>query len=93
MCETINIDFQKSVLSGILPSAWKEVRITPIYKKGNKTESSNYRPMSLTAIVCMTLEKLVRKLKLSHLTENYLLSDKQYEGPDGGFGIHYSLKI
>ena len=74
----LTLIFQKSVSSGIVPSAWKEARITPIFKKGNKTEPSNYRPVSLTSIVCKTLEKLVRKSILSHLTENHLLSDKQY---------------
>ena len=48
--------------------------------------------MSLTAIVCKTLEKLVRKSKLGHLTENYLLSDKQYEGLDpGGGGLVFTI--
>ena len=74
----LTLIFQKSVSSGIVPSAWKEARITPIFKKGNKTEPSNYREVSLTSIVCKTLEKLVRKSILSHLTENHLLSDKQY---------------
>ena len=68
----LTLIFQKSVSSGIVPSAWKEAKITPRYKKGNKTEPSNYRPVTLT------LEKLVRKSILSHLTENHLLSDKQY---------------
>ena len=70
--------FQKSVSSGIVPAAWKEARITPIFKKGSKTEPSNYRQVSLTSIVCKTLEKLVRENILNHLTENHLLSDKQY---------------
>ena len=74
----LTLIFQKSVSSGIVPSAWKEARITPIFKKGNKTEPSNYRPVNLTSIVCKTLEKLVRKSILSHLTKNHLLSDKQY---------------
>ena len=74
----LTLIFQKSVSSDIVPSAWKEARITPIFKKGNKTEPSNYRPVSPTSIVCKTIEKLVRKSILSHLTENYLLSDKQY---------------
>ena len=51
----LTLIFQKSVSSGIVPSAWKEARITLIYKKGNKTEPSNYQPVSLTSIVCKTL--------------------------------------
>ena len=74
----LTLIFQKSVSSGIVPSAWKEARITPIFKKGSKAEPSNYRPVSLTSIVCKTLEKIVRKAILTHLTENHLLSDNQY---------------
>ena len=74
----LTLIFQQSVSSGIVPAAWKEARITPIFKKGSKTEPSNYRPVSLTSIVCKTLEKLVRKNILNHLAEYHLLSDKQY---------------
>ena len=74
----ITLMFRKSIGTGTLPSAWKSARITPIFKKGSKTEPSNYRPVSLTSIVCKTLEKIVRKHIMEHLTSNNLLSDEQY---------------
>ena len=74
----LTLIFQKSVSSGTVPSAWKEARITPIFKKGSKTEPSNYRTVSLTSIICKTLEKVVRKSIINHLNDNHLLSDKQY---------------
>ena len=61
-----------------MPTALKDTRITPIFKKGCKTEPSNYRPVSLTSIVCKTLEKLVRKSIIEQLNGNNLLSDRQY---------------
>ena len=86
----LTLIFQKSVPSGTVPSAWKEARITPIFKTGSKTEPSNYRPVSLTPIICKTLEKVVRKSIINHLNDNHLLSDKQY-----GFrsGRSYSLQL
>ena len=84
----LTLIFQKSVSSGTLPNAWKEARITPIFKKGSKTEPSNYRPVSLTSIVCKTLEKLVRKSIIEHLNNNNLLSDRQY-----GFRSHRSCAL
>ncbi|XP_033747129.1 uncharacterized protein LOC117332353 [Pecten maximus] len=36
--------FNKSLLEGKVPQAWKEANITAIYKKGPKSDPSNYRP-------------------------------------------------
>ena len=38
--------FQSSLNQGTLPSDWKTVNIIPIYKKGNRSQPSNYRPAS-----------------------------------------------
>ena len=35
--------------------------ITAIYKKGDKKEAGNYRPVSLTCILCKLLEKIVKR--------------------------------
>jgi hypothetical protein len=32
----------------VLPDRWKESIIVPVYKKGNKTDSSNYHKISFT---------------------------------------------
>ena len=37
----LTLVFQESVSSGIVPTAWKEVSVTPIFKKGNESEPSN----------------------------------------------------
>ena len=73
----LTIIFRKSLSSGTLV-AGKDARITPIFKKGSKIEPSNYRPVSLTSIVCKTLEKIVRKAVIDHLNGHNLLSDSQY---------------
>ena len=43
---------QKSLDEGILPQIWKDAHITPIFKKGDRTKSTNYRPVSLTCVIC-----------------------------------------
>jgi len=47
-----------------LPEEWKESIIVPTYKKGNKTECSNYRGISLLP----TMYKILSNILLSRLT-------------------------
>ncbi len=39
-----------SIKSGIFPSQCKISRICPVYKKGNKSDKTNYRPIAILAI-------------------------------------------
>ena len=46
-----------------------------IYIKGDKTDLGNYRPVSLTSLVCKTLERQIMK----YLEMNEILAEVQYE--------------
>lgn len=70
--------FQTSIESGKLPCDWKDACVTPLFKKGSKTEPGNYRPVSLTSIVCKLLEKIIRKHIIDHLDYNSFISNYQY---------------
>ena len=41
-------------------------RVTPIYKKGTKSDPSNYRPISLTCIACKLLEHIIASNVMRH---------------------------
>jgi len=41
--------YNKSLLEGVVPHEWKQANITPLFKKGSKSEPGNYRPVSLTS--------------------------------------------
>ena len=45
------IIYNKCIDKGSLPSHWKEAIVAPIFKKGCKSDPSNYRPVSLTSVV------------------------------------------
>ncbi len=71
--------FQKSLLEGFLPESWREANITPIYKnKGTRSHPTNYRPVSLTSIICKLLDSLIKDAVLDHLIENNLLYTYQH---------------
>ena len=70
--------FRKSLDEGTLPQMWKDGHISAIFKKGSRCQVNNYRPISLTSVVCKVLEKLVRNSLMQHLMDNQLISDAQH---------------
>ena len=42
----LTLIFRKSLDEGVLPEEWKCANITPIHKKGLRSEAQNYRPIS-----------------------------------------------
>ena len=48
-----------SLQEGIVPLAWKEANIIPLFKKGSRNKSVNYRPVSLTSKICKLLETII----------------------------------
>ena len=67
-----------SLKSGIVPTKWKMAIITPIYKKGAKSNPQNYRPISLTSVVCRLLELYISTALRDHLLSTNLLSQNQH---------------
>ena len=47
---SLAIIFNKSLAEGVVPIDWKLENVTPLFKKGSKTEPRNYRPVSLTSV-------------------------------------------
>ena len=72
------IVFRKSLDSGTLPEDWKTARVTPIFKKGQKTKAGNYQPGSLTCIPCKVMETLIKNKILEHVEEQAALSGNQH---------------
>ena len=46
----LNIIFKTCLNTGKFPSEWKKSNVVPIYKKDNKRNVKNYRPVSLLPI-------------------------------------------
>ena len=70
--------FNKSLQEGIVPSLWKCANVTPIFKKGNKCEAGNYRPISLTSVVIKILERIIKDKITSFLDRHKLIIDSQH---------------
>ncbi len=50
--------FNASLCTGIFPDIFKTAKIKPLFKKGNKNEVQNYRPISLLSVFSKILERL-----------------------------------
>ena len=66
----------KSLQNSDIPAPWKEANITPIYKgKGDKSDPSQYRPISLTSQIIKLLERIIRVYIINYLESNDLLPE------------------
>ena len=70
--------FSHSLSHGVIPKSWKKPDIVPIYKSGDKTVPSNYRPISLTSVICKVLERIIRKQVFSFLAQKGCLNSTQH---------------
>jgi len=70
--------FNKSLSYGDIPHDWKLANVTPIFKKGKKTSTANYRPVSLTVNLCKVFESLIRDKMIEHLEKFKLIKDTQH---------------
>ena len=70
--------FQKSLDTGEIPKTWLQANISPIFKKGDRTLASNYRPVSLTAVCSKVLEHIVHSNIMKNFDRYSILTDKQH---------------
>ncbi|KAH3694002.1 hypothetical protein DPMN_081441 [Dreissena polymorpha] len=74
----ICIIFKNSIDTSTLPDEWKTAHISAIYKKGDKKDAGNYRPVSLTCILCKLLKKIVREKMVKHMKNHNMFSENQF---------------
>ena len=70
--------FRKSYECGIVPVNMKVANIVPLFKKGNRSSASNYRPVSLTPIVAKIFEKIVHENILHHIESHNIITNAQH---------------
>ena len=78
IAKPLSILFNKSLRERKIPDEWRVSNITPIYKKGPKSEPGNYRPVNLTSAVCKLMERVVKDELEVHLEQNSLIGASQH---------------
>ena len=59
--------FRTSLSCSTIPQDWRTHCVIPIYKSGDKTSVSNYRPISLLCILSKVMERLVYDNIIDHV--------------------------
>lgn len=76
--------------SCIIPDSWKEATVVPIFKGGDKSKVSNYRPISLLPVISKLYEKLIHKRIYQFLQANSFFTERQC-GFRPGMGTNDSI--
>ena len=71
----VHFIFTQSLCTGKLPTVWTQANVAPIFKKGSKLQTVNYRPVSLT---CKLFEHIICKHILAHLEDHKIFTDLQH---------------
>ena len=69
--------FNTLLETNTFPDSWKLARVIPIFKEGDKTEKSNYRPISVLPVISRLCERLVTNQFYQHMSDNGYLSPEQ----------------
>ena len=89
----VAIIYSTSLRTKKLPSEWKIANVSAIYKKGNKSQAGNYRPVSLTSVLCKVVESIIRDKVIEHMKDNNLFTDKQFGFISGRSTMLQLLKV
>ncbi|XP_072016713.1 uncharacterized protein [Amphiura filiformis] len=74
----ITLLFQASLDQGKVPASWKKASVVPIFKKGDRSLAANYRPISLTSILCKLCEHILHHAMIGHFSKHQILTDAQH---------------
>ena len=79
LAEAITTIYQKSLEQERVPNDWLNARVVPTCKKkGERYDCENYRPISITCILCKVMEHIVASHIRKHLETNNTLYPLQH---------------
>uniref|UniRef100_A0A493TCE7 Reverse transcriptase domain-containing protein n=1 Tax=Anas platyrhynchos platyrhynchos TaxID=8840 RepID=A0A493TCE7_ANAPP len=85
LAKPLIVIYQQSWLSGVVPVDWRLANVMPIYKKGQRADPGNYRPVSLTSVSGKLMEQSTLRVITRHLQSNQVIRPSQHGFMKGGF--------
>lgn len=80
------------MLNGVFPEKLKIAKVTPVYKSGDKSSFSNYRPISVLCVFSKIFEKVISCRLLNYIDKHNILYDKQF-GFRAGHSTYMALTV
>jgi hypothetical protein len=74
----LQVIFAQSYQTGTLLQDWLSANVVAIYKKGNRNEPANYRPVSLTCVITKLMEHIIFHSIMDHIDSHNLLQNYQH---------------
>ncbi|KAK4811106.1 hypothetical protein QYF61_016392 [Mycteria americana] len=78
LTKPLSIIYQQSWLTGEVPADWRLANVTPIFKKGQKEDPGNYRPVSLTLVPGKLMEQIILSAITRHVENNQGIKPSQH---------------
>ncbi|GAB0209309.1 mitochondrial enolase superfamily member 1 [Grus japonensis] len=78
LAKPLSIIYQQSWLTGEVPDDWRLANVTPIYKKGQKEDPGNYRPVSLTSVPGKIMEQFILSVLTRQVQDNQGIRPSQH---------------
>ena len=84
----LTLIINQMIVTGIYPKAFKTSKVSPLFKKGDNTLLSNYRPISLLPTISKIFERIIYNQLSNYFNDSNLLAEQQY-----GFRPRHSTEL
>ena len=76
--EPLSLILNKCIHESVFPDELKVAKVIPLFKKGDKQDCSNYRPISILPIISKIFEKIIHTRLLQFFEKNKILHENQF---------------
>ena len=88
LIKSVTLITKQTVNTGIFPDKLKITKVIPIFKSGEESLFTNYRPISLLPVISKIIKKFIHNQLYIHFKQQTILYNSQY-----GFRTEHSTEL